>query len=416
MAQPRSHIPAGQVHDDFTTWARQNGITIHKVKVSAIPNAGIGIVATEYIKAGENLVFTPSSSLLTREVAVASVPTLPIRIDENGRERGVHKLRTHALIAAVLAAGSYKEQRPWQDVWPNHDSFKEFMPLLWQQEAQQLLTPSAISHVNRQRKKLEADFNKVRSLGFEVTKEGFEYAWVIVNTRTLFYKPALYQDALREDCMCLCPFIDYFNHSDEGCKVELSTKGFTVISDRDYRAGDQVFVSYGPHNNDFLLCEYGFILDKNKYDDVNIDSFILPHLNEVQKSHLQGCDFLGSYNLDQTGFCFRSQVALRMSLLSLRSGRNSEQLKWFQMYIAGVYDGAREEHFVREAEKSICDKLIDRASDVNQELNRLEEFEIGKGASKSNTLAMLRKRWEQVLNIIHELGVNMGWAEGKREE
>lgn len=47
MAQP---VPAGQVHDDFTMWARQNGITIQKVKVSAIPNAGIGIVATEDIK------------------------------------------------------------------------------------------------------------------------------------------------------------------------------------------------------------------------------------------------------------------------------------------------------------------------------------------------------------------------------
>ena len=41
-------------------------------------------------------------------------------------------------------------------------------------------------------------------------------SWAVVNTRTLFYKPASYQDALREDCMCLCPFIDYFNHSDEG--------------------------------------------------------------------------------------------------------------------------------------------------------------------------------------------------------
>jgi len=36
-----------------------------------------------------------------------------------------------------------------------------------------------IAHVKRQREKLETDFNKVRSLGFEATKEGFEHAWVI---------------------------------------------------------------------------------------------------------------------------------------------------------------------------------------------------------------------------------------------
>jgi len=214
------------------------------------------------------------------------------------------------------------------------------------------------------------------------------------------------------------------------CKVELSTKGFTVISDRDYRAGDQVFVSYGPHNNDFLLCECkilcaplvhnsnrnrtdGFIFDNNKYDDVKIDSFILPRLNQVQKSHLEGRDFLGDYNLDQMGFCFRSQVALRMSLLNLRSGNAAEKLKWFQMYIAGVYDGSREEHLVQEAEKSIRDELIDTATDVNKELDRLEGLETGKGALRSNTLDMLRRRWAQVLDIIHELGVNMDWAEGR---
>jgi len=50
MVKPTPHLPAGQVHDDFTTWAGQNGIIIQKVKVAAIPNAGIGIVATEDIK------------------------------------------------------------------------------------------------------------------------------------------------------------------------------------------------------------------------------------------------------------------------------------------------------------------------------------------------------------------------------
>lgn len=51
MADPTSHLPAGQVHDEFTTWAIQHGgIKINKVKVAAFPLAGIGIVATENIK------------------------------------------------------------------------------------------------------------------------------------------------------------------------------------------------------------------------------------------------------------------------------------------------------------------------------------------------------------------------------
>ena len=90
----------------------------------------------------------------------------------------------------------------------------------------------------------------------------------------------------------------------------------------------------------------------------------------------------------------------------MRSGNVAEKLKSFQMFIAGVYDGAREEHLVREVEKSICHELIDRASDINQELDRLERLKTGREASSSNTLAMLRKRWGQVLGIIRELDVN----------
>lgn len=51
-----SHLPAGKVHDNFTAWAGHNGITIKKLKVAAIPNAGIGIVATENIKVHMNRV------------------------------------------------------------------------------------------------------------------------------------------------------------------------------------------------------------------------------------------------------------------------------------------------------------------------------------------------------------------------
>lgn len=75
---------------------------------------------------------------------MASAPPLPQRTHKNGIERGVHELRTHALIAIVLATDSYREQKPWQDVWPEYESFKEFMPLLWPSERQQLLTPSAL--------------------------------------------------------------------------------------------------------------------------------------------------------------------------------------------------------------------------------------------------------------------------------
>lgn len=50
MTQQRPFLPAGKVHDEFTSWAEHHGIVINKVRVAAFPGAGIGIVATNDIK------------------------------------------------------------------------------------------------------------------------------------------------------------------------------------------------------------------------------------------------------------------------------------------------------------------------------------------------------------------------------
>ena len=88
--------------------------------------------------------FTPSTALLTREVILESLPTVPHVSARIGVTRGVHDLRTHALIAAALAVNAYKAQQPWQNVWPDYDSFKACMPLLWPEQRQDSLPPSAL--------------------------------------------------------------------------------------------------------------------------------------------------------------------------------------------------------------------------------------------------------------------------------
>ena len=88
--------------------------------------------------------FTPSASLLTREVISEVLPSLSHITHKHGKERTTHELRTHALIAVGLAINSYHEQKPWQEVWPSYESFREYMPLLWDTAKQELLPPSAL--------------------------------------------------------------------------------------------------------------------------------------------------------------------------------------------------------------------------------------------------------------------------------
>ena len=66
--------------------------------------------------------------------------------------------------------------------------------------------------------------------------------------------------------MALAPFLDLLNHS---CTARVQTfydpvlQSFTIKTLLPVQPGEQVFILYGPHDNAFLLCEYGFVLPDN---------------------------------------------------------------------------------------------------------------------------------------------------------
>jgi hypothetical protein len=74
--------------------------------------------------------------------------------------------------------------------------------------------------------------------------------------------------------------------------------------------GEEIYMSYGPHSNDFLLveCQFpccsfrvteihmyvdGFYLDDNPSDGVYLDDIILKDLTPPEKDDLAGQDCLG---------------------------------------------------------------------------------------------------------------------------
>jgi hypothetical protein len=185
-------------------------------------------------------------------------------------------------------------------------------------------------------------------------EDEFKYAWCIVNTRCLYFHPSStssqanhrYDDSFlvgkglstphtqicdSNQFMCLCPLIDLFNHtSDSGsaCEVTHDHSAFTVTSQKAYTGyqDEEIFVSYGPHSNDFLFVEYGFILSdgENKHDSIGLDSVILPTLSMEQKRILDAKGYLGEYTLfssaangGEAGICWRTNVVARIGFLSL---------------------------------------------------------------------------------------------------
>jgi len=64
-----------------------------------------------------------------------------------------------------------------------------------------------------------------------------------------------------------------------------SSNCYEIKTHKSYKKYDQVFISYGPHNNIHLLLEYGFILSDNPHDVYEIDfgKFFISCLSLLQK-------------------------------------------------------------------------------------------------------------------------------------
>lgn len=176
----------------------------------------------------------------------------------------------------------------------------------------------------------------------------FFHAWCLVNTRCFYYIPTVLSPAKGKaskpkapadpnEAMALCPFMDLFNHtaplpatvshnldddsSQKPCKVASGVKGFTATTTSEVEADKEVLFSYGPHTNDTLWSEYGFLLpgSSNTSDSVLLDQTILQNLTEKQRLVLEDQDYLATYTLFNDGsVCYRTEMVAWLSILGTR--------------------------------------------------------------------------------------------------
>ncbi|KAL9603615.1 MAG: hypothetical protein Q9219_001118 [cf. Caloplaca sp. 3 TL-2023] len=286
----------------FAIWSAAKGITTNGIDYQQFPNRGLGVVAQRQLEEGTELANVPLSAIFT----INDVPQT---------FRAKCKAATvHTILAAFLAAGNFIDQAhaPWVSTWPALSDFRESMPVCWPQQGEATLSsdllnekgsnhdfffplPPAIEYfeiraddsasqldntsglLQTQRRKLRAGWELVSQIEPEVPFERYVYYWLIVNTRSFYYEmPNVRIQPPSGDCMVLCPFIDLFNHDDN--------------------IGDEVRVSYGRHNNDFLLVECklqvnftgaskpklnetdGFMLANNRWDSTPVDHVLMNHL------------------------------------------------------------------------------------------------------------------------------------------
>jgi hypothetical protein len=194
----------------------------------------------------------------------------------------------------------------------------------------------------------------------------------------------------------MCPFMDYFNHSSSGCDPLASPSGYSVTADRAYAAGEEVYVSYGPHTNDFLLVEYGFILEANANDAVGLDHLIVPRLSSEQVDVLKEDSFYGKYTLfpkgnEQGTSCHRTQAALRLLVLPERR---------YSAFVGGTDEGSRVEQ--GKVDAYLVGLLVEYERKIMEVVEEVEGYDVEGDERKTEQRDMLVRRWKQIGDIVRE--------------
>ncbi|KAI9904299.1 hypothetical protein N3K66_000828 [Trichothecium roseum] len=410
MSTSAGHDEATGRIEALLSWAEPRGIKLNGIAPKPLPGRGIGIIATRDIKVGEEVLHVPAASLRT-------IANTPERIKGPLKGASVHAILACALhfdLASSSPSSPSPENRdfvPWRDVFPSERDVRSSLPLCWDARLQSLLPHTAAGLLAKQRAKFEADLAAVQAAfpspspslssgtgpagAVGIGRQAYLYAWLLVNTRTFYHTtPATERGKTRrEDRMALQPVADLLNHSPtRGCGVSYDARGFRITARADHVPGDEVFIQYGPHGNDFLLTEYGFVLGgeagANPFDEACLDEHVLPRLGAAEARMLRREGFHGGYMLDaETTACYRTQVALRCALLP--------EPRW-----RDFLDGLRPE----DEDQAEVDALLHGPvlggleAGVHEALARVDAM--GARTVDEASRALLRERWLQIKQLV----------------
>lgn len=374
---------------NLTAWveteARAPWLISSKLDVKDVEGSGRGVYAAQPIVRSETLIRMPLSLLLNFTTVVRHITShnknvqlrepyyLHIRVpppqdDDISSFYSTLSLDTLLGLLSFQLVSMYlileKQHKsfwsPFLDMLPSLDELL-MVPLVWKvlqlpdwEALFRLLPRSARKHADLVVDRFEKDWKVVSGLvpSHFINRSTFLWAWMCINSRCLYMEMPQAKDA--SDNFTMAPYVDFLNHlNDDQCGIKIDTTGFHVVTSSSYSAGDQLYFSYGPHSNEFLLCEYGFTLPNNRWNYVDVTDYIVPLLRLKQVDYLKAYDYYGDYTVNEEGMSFRTEIAL--AVLQEADPDNSGKLK---ALVGGLAEGTPYERKSKALLQKILEKLI----------------------------------------------------------
>lgn len=264
-------------------------------------------------------------------------------------------------LLPLLSKGSIKSfWQPFFDAWPSKEELRS-IPAIWynsplsmDKELLEYLPLSSKELLKKKNDLLKQDWNVIqawllnnveqfRQDGYECPSpedlyDNFLHVYFIINSRCLYSKVHLKKDDI-ESQFTMVPFVDFLNHTEEidshcypkitrNPRASLEVGAFSLrCGDHSYNTvGEPVLLNYGPHSNDFLLNEYGFVLQTNRWNYIDISDEIISLVGEdnAMESFLKKHGYWGNYTINESEVSYRVLVAL--SLIVTKDYKRVEKL------------------------------------------------------------------------------------------
>ncbi|KAI6243577.1 Set-29 [Aphelenchoides fujianensis] len=234
----------------FVEWTRRRGVEADGAELREFADArGCGLVATRTIRENEVFLKIPKELMITAGWVAERAPFTEI-------------LRNHRLEAfPILVLFVYEESAAEQSDWRPFFDRREFEDV--HEALSRALAPRPVD---------------VRRLN---------WAWHVVNTRCIFVDNAphpLVAAGEAGDSLAVIPLVDMLNHAPHAACVarfcRLTQRYVVAAERRCVRAGEELLVCYGPHDNARLWLEYGFRLPDNAHNRVDLPTELVLALAE----------------------------------------------------------------------------------------------------------------------------------------
>ncbi|XP_048768980.2 SET domain-containing protein 4-like [Ostrea edulis] len=326
---------------------------------------GRGMMTKDSLTGGDIVVSIPKPLLITVETVLSS------EIGELVKRQKFKLSRQQILSLFLLSERSKGDNSFWYpyiSVLPqSHTTFGYLSA-----RELTLLPPKLLTAVKSKIMDIKQAYKEVRDFfpGESIAHEDFLWSWFCVNSRSVFYKLGG-SEFVKEDGnhLALAPYLDLLNHSvvaqvEAGFNNE--TGCYEIRTLDNYKKYDQVFISYGSHDNYHLLMEYGFTLPDNPNDAVMMDyDVVLNSAKSLDVNHLEKKqDLIQQHDLHSKLTCTVEGLSWNLLIVTRILAMDWNELHQWKVVLNGDVISNRNESLSRGIARSFLTPYIQQNRDL----------------------------------------------------